>query len=229
MIWLEEIRKLDPYHFFALFAVYSMMGWLIESIYMSFCNHKITNRGFAKGPFCPIYGFGCLGGYLIFAPFKGRYLLVYVCGCIVATTFEYIVGRLMIHFLGELWWDYKEKPFNFQGIICLESTLAWGIYALVVVHLLHGFMLRLVDRIDRRMGILMLLVLYFIVFIDYMAQLSQIFGWPKVLGGQGLKATPDVGRAAVVNGHAPDKTVSEMHVPDKGETEESKSDKVEES
>lgn len=202
MIWLEEIRKLDPYHFFALFAIYSMVGWLIESIYMSFCNHKITNRGFAKGPFCPIYGVGCLGGYLIFAPFRGRYLLIYIMGCIVATTFEYIVGRLMIHFLGELWWDYKEKPFNFQGIICLESTLAWGIYALVVVHLLHGFMIRLVDRIDKRMGILMLIVLYFIVFIDYMTQLSKIFGWPKALGGQGLKATPDVSRAAVVNGHA---------------------------
>ena len=201
MIWIEEIRKLDLYHFFALFAIYSMVGWLIESIYMSFCNHRITNRGFAKGPFCPIYGVGCLGGYLIFAPFRGRYLFVYIMGCIVATTFEYIVGRLMIHFLGELWWDYKEKPFNFQGIICLESTLAWGIYALVVVHLLHGFMIRLVDKIDKRMGILMLIVIYFLVFIDYMVQLSQIFGWPKVLGGQGLKSTPDVHRAAIVNGH----------------------------
>lgn len=201
MIWIEEIQKLDLYHFFALFAIYSMVGWLIESIYMSFCNHRITNRGFAKGPFCPIYGVGCLGGYLIFAPFRGRYLFVYIMGCIVATTFEYIVGRLMIHFLGELWWDYKEKPFNFQGIICLESTLAWGIYALVVVHLLHGFMIKVVDRIDKRMGILMLIVLYFLVFIDYMVQLSQIFGWPKVLGGQGLKATPDVRRAAIVNGH----------------------------
>lgn len=210
MIWLEEIRKLDLYHFFALFAIYSMMGWLIESIYMSFCNHKITNRGFAKGPFCPIYGVGCLGGYLIFAPFRGRYLLIYVMGCIVATTFEYIVGRLMIHFLGELWWDYNEKPFNFQGIICLESTLAWGIYALVVVHLLHGFVLKLVDHIDKRMGILLLIVLYFLVFIDYMAQLSQIFGWPKALGGPGMNKTPNVGRAAVVNGHVLEKeTVSE--------------------
>ena len=223
MPWLEEIRKLDPYHFFALFAIYSMVGWLIESIYMSFCNRKITNRGFAKGPFCPIYGVGCLGAYLLFSPFRGRYLLIYILGCIVATTFEYIVGRLMIHFLGELWWDYKEKPFNFQGIICLESTLAWGIYALVVVHILHGFMLRVVDRIDKRMGILILIVLYFLVFIDYMAQLSHIFGWPKILGGQGLKETPDVGRAAVVNGHSGKKDGTEEVV-----TESKPSEKPEE-
>ena len=75
-IWMEEIHKLDPYHFFSLFAIYSMMGWLIESIYMSICNRKVTNRGFAKGPFCPIYGVGCIGGYLVFAPFKGTYVLV---------------------------------------------------------------------------------------------------------------------------------------------------------
>ncbi|MBQ3906213.1 MAG: putative ABC transporter permease [Lachnospiraceae bacterium] len=199
MIWLEEIRKIDAYHFFALFAFYSMAGWLVESIYMSICNKRITNRGFARGPFCPIYGVGCLGGYLIFAPFKGHYLGIYVCGCIVATTFEFIVGKLMIKFLGELWWDYKDKPFNYQGIICLESTLGWGLYALVVVNFLHDTMYRFVDSLDRRMVMIILVVIYFLVFIDYMVMFGQIFGWPKVLGGKGMKETPDISRANRVN------------------------------
>lgn len=179
--WIVEFYQIDLYHFFAYFALYSMLGWLVESIYMSFCNRKITNRGFGKGPFCPIYGVGAMGAFFLFTPFKGRYLLIYVSGCIVATIFEYIVGRLMIHFLGELWWDYNEKPFNFQGIICLESTLAWGIYALIIVHILHGRIGKLIDQVDKRMGILMLFVLYFLVFIDYMVQLSHIFGWPKIV------------------------------------------------
>lgn len=199
MIWLEEIRKIDAYHFFALFAMYSMMGWLIESIYMSICNRRVTNRGFGRGPFCPIYGFGCIGGYLIFAPFRGKYLWIYIGGCIVATTFEFIVGKLMIKFLGELWWDYNNKPFNYKGIICLESTLAWGIYALVVVHVLHGTMMRLVDSLDKRLVILMLIVIYFLVFVDYVVQFSEIFGWPKALGGKGMKEKPDISRANRVN------------------------------
>ena len=204
MIWWwktlwAEFMTIDVYHFFALFAIYSMIGWLIESIYMSICNKRVTNRGFARGPFCPIYGFGCIGGYLIFAPFRGKYLIVYFGGCIVATTFEFIVGKLMIKSLGELWWDYKDKPFNYQGIICLESTLAWGIYALVVVHLVHGNMMRLIDAIDFRLGVILLTVIYFLVFIDYMVQISQIFGWPKILGGKGLKEKPDVSRANRVN------------------------------
>ena len=55
-MWTKEIFGTDIYHLLAAFAIYSMMGWLLESIYMSFCNKKLTNRGFAKGPFCPIYG-----------------------------------------------------------------------------------------------------------------------------------------------------------------------------
>lgn len=197
-LWAEAM-SIDLYHYIALFAIYSMIGWLIESIYMSICNRRVTNRGFARGPFCPIYGFGCIGGYLIFAPFKGQYLTVYIGGCIVATTFEFIVGILMIKFLGELWWDYKNKPFNYKGIICLESTLAWGIYALVVVHVLHKFMISVVDVFPKKMGILILAVIYFLVFIDYMVQISDIFGWPKILGGQGLKEKPDISRAQRVN------------------------------
>ena len=197
-LWAEAMT-IDFYHYAALFAIYSMMGWLIESIYMSICNRKVTNRGFARGPFCPIYGFGCIGGYLIFAPFRGRYLAVYIGGCIVATTIEFIVGLLMIKFLGELWWDYNNKPLNYKGIICLESTLAWGIYALVVVHILHKSMMTLVDALPKKLGILILAVIYFLVFIDYMVQISDIFGWPKVLGGQGLKEKPDISRAQKVN------------------------------
>ena len=118
----------DLYHLVLWFIVYSFLGWLVESIYMSICNRKITNRGFMKGPFCPIYGFGALLAYFILRPLEGNYFLLYLAGAILATAFEFLVGKLMLRFFGELWWDYKEKPFNYKGILCLESTLAWGLY-----------------------------------------------------------------------------------------------------
>lgn len=190
LTWIKEFYQMDFYHFFAMFAFYSMLGWLVESIYMSFCNRKITNRGFGKGPFCPIYGVGAMGAFFLFTPLKGRYFLIYILGCIIATVFEYIVGRLMKHFLGQIWWDYSEKPFNFQGIICLESTLAWGIYALVIVHIIHTRIMERIDQIDKRMGMLILMVIYFLVFIDYMVQLSRIFKWPKIITfGRKIKKT----------------------------------------
>ena len=57
-MWNYEILGTDIYHLLAAFVLYSILGWALESTYMSFCNHKLTNRGFGKGPFCPIYGFG---------------------------------------------------------------------------------------------------------------------------------------------------------------------------
>ena len=188
--WIQEYYQIDLYHFLVLFAMYSVLGWLVESIYMSLCNRKITNRGFGKGPFCPIYGVGAMGAFFLFTPLQKNYLLTYILGCVTATVFEYIVGRLMLRFLGEVWWDYSEKPFNFQGIICLESTLAWGIYALVIVHILHGRLMSLVDHVDKKMGVLILGVIYFLVFIDYMTQLGKIFHWPKIITiGRKIKNT----------------------------------------
>lgn len=174
-MWTKELFGTDVYHLVAAFVLYSMLGWLIESIYMSFCNRKLTNRGFGRGPFCPIYGFGAVIGYLILAPLKGKYVAVYVLGAILATTFEYLVGIGMIKFLGELWWDYNDKPLNYKGILCLESTIAWGFYALGVVHFVQGFMYHVIDAVDVKIGIICIQVILGLVAIDYIIKLMEVF------------------------------------------------------
>lgn len=174
-MWTKEMFGTDVYHLVAAFVVYSILGWLVESIYMSFCNRKITNRGFGKGPFCPIYGFGAVIGSLVLSPLKGHYVKLYLLGALLATIFEYLVGRGMIRFLGELWWDYNEKPFNYQGIICLESTVAWGFYAIGVVQFLQDTVYHFIDRFSISLGIRLLEVILFAVAVDYVIQLIQVF------------------------------------------------------
>lgn len=174
-MWTKEMFGTDIYHLVAAFLIYCVLGWLVESIYMSFCNKKLTNRGFAKGPFCPIYGFGAVFGYLILVPLKGQYLKLYFAGAAIATVFEFLVGKAMIKFLGELWWDYNDKPFNFQGIICLESTIAWGFYAIGVVQFIQEAIYMLIDMIDRRVGICIICILFVIIVIDYIIQLLKVF------------------------------------------------------
>ena len=174
-MWTKELFGTDVYHLAAAFILYSMLGWLLESMYMSFCNRKLTNRGFAKGPFCPIYGFGAVACYLILNPLKGHYLKLYIIGAALATTFEFIVGKGMIKFLGELWWDYNDKPFNYKGIICLESTIAWGFYAIGVIHFVHAGIYWIIDRVSIRTGIHLVVAALSLVLIDYMIQLIKVF------------------------------------------------------
>ncbi len=97
----------------------------VESVYMSICNRKLTNRGFTHGPICPIYGFGALTVYFLLRPFAGNLVLLYIMGCIVPTLLEYLTAQVMLFIFGEVWW-YNEKPFNYKGILCLESTIAWA-------------------------------------------------------------------------------------------------------
>lgn len=174
-MWTRELFGSDVYHLIAAFIIYSVLGWFVESVYMSFCNHRLTNRGFAKGPFCPIYGFGAVIGYLVLNPLSGHYVTLYLTGAFLATTFEYLVGIMMQKLLGEVWWDYTEKPMNYKGIICLESTIAWGFYAVIITMFLHKRVLHLIDAMDMAYGRILCIVILAIVTVDYLIRLYLLF------------------------------------------------------
>lgn len=175
IMWTRELFGSDVYHLIAAFIIYSVLGWFVESVYMSFCNHRLTNRGFAKGPFCPIYGFGAVIGYLVLNPLSGHYVTLYLTGAFLATTFEYLVGIMMQKLLGEVWWDYTEKPMNYKGIICLESTIAWGFYAIIITMFLHERVLHLIDAMDMVYGRILCIVILAIVTVDYLIRLYLLF------------------------------------------------------
>lgn len=154
-MWSRQFLGVDSYHLIQWFLTYSILGWMVESAYMSFCNRRWTNRGFVKGPFCPIYGFGALGVYFLLRPFDGHYIILYITGALTATLFEFLVAKVMQHLFGEVWWDYEDKPFNYQGVVCLESTLAWGLYTILLFGFLHRLVERFVDAYPYRFGVFM--------------------------------------------------------------------------
>ncbi|MCI6631244.1 MAG: putative ABC transporter permease [Lachnospiraceae bacterium] len=172
-MWTKELFGTDVYHLVSAFIIYSVLGWFVESIYMSFCNRRITNRGFAKGPFCPIYGFGGVVGYLILHPLAGSYVKLYFAGAILATVFEFLVGKLMVKLFGELWWDYNDKPCNYKGIICLESTIAWGFYAVIIICFLNGKVMHFIDVYSYEMGVRACKIVIVLGTIDFTYQLLQ--------------------------------------------------------
>ena len=120
-----------------------------------------------KSPFCPIYGVGALAGYFLLKGFAGNLFLLYFAGALSATAFEYLVGRLMLKLFGEVWWDYHEKPFNYQGLICLESTIAWGFYAVIIIGFLHGIVMKYASWYTYGMGLMILRAVLLIVLIDF--------------------------------------------------------------
>ena len=51
---------------------------------------------------------------------------------------ELFTANVMIRLFGAFWWDYSRKPFNYRGIICLESSLAWGFLGLFFFYFLDA-------------------------------------------------------------------------------------------
>jgi len=70
-------------------------------------------------------------------PFQGNMVLVYLAGCVGATVLEYITGVIMEALFQVRYWDYSDKKFNFQGHICLTSTLTWGFFTIAMTGVVH--------------------------------------------------------------------------------------------
>ena len=122
---------------FFLFYFYCFFGWCFESAYVSIKSRKLTNRGFMRGPFLPLYGSGAIMMLVVSMPFQDNIFLVYVAGCIGATVLEYVTGVTMEALFKVRYWDYSQNKFNFQGHICLGTSLAWGGLTILMTEVIH--------------------------------------------------------------------------------------------
>lgn len=129
------------------------------------------------GPFCPIYGFGAVAGYLILHPLADNLVVLYFVGAFLATAFEFLVAKLMLKLFGEVWWDYNEKPYNYKGIVCLESTIAWGFYAVIIITFLFDKIMSFVDRYPVAWGIKTIILIMVMVALDFGYHFAMALGF----------------------------------------------------
>lgn len=119
------------------FYIYCFLGWCIESTYVSLHKKKFVNRGFMRGPFLPLYGSGAVLMLYVTIPVRGNLLLTFLVGGIAASILEYITGVCMESLFKVRYWDYSSKPLNFQGHICLGTSIAWGLLTIALVDFIH--------------------------------------------------------------------------------------------
>lgn len=173
MWWNKVVFGWSAYHVVLWFLTYSILGWVVESIYMSICNKKLTNRGFARGPICPIYGVGALTVFFVLRPYSSNPICLFFMGMFLATTLEFFTALLMQKVFGEIWWDYNEKPFNYKGILCLESSIAWGFYTLGLFLFLHRIVVSIVDAVPAFAGKIGGSIILVVFTIDFMTALYR--------------------------------------------------------
>lgn len=126
------------------FYFYCFFGWCFESTYVSIKTRRLTNRGFMRGPFLPLYGSGAIMMLVVSMPFRDNLVLTYLAGCVGTTILEYVTGVVMEALFKVRYWDYSNQKFQFQGRICLKSTLAWGGLTILMTSVVHAYVERVV-------------------------------------------------------------------------------------
>jgi uncharacterized membrane protein len=130
--------------FILFFALYSFIGWVLETIFASLSQRKFINRGFLIGPFTPIYGFGAIIIILFtdwdFISTQNTFIILVsnlISSTLLVTALELITGYILGKIFHSKWWDYSDNYLNLSGYICLKYSMLWGLLAFLLIEIVH--------------------------------------------------------------------------------------------
>lgn len=132
---------------FFRFFIYSFIGWIIETIYVSIKQQKVANRGFLIGPYCPIYGLSAILMTALLNNYKKDIFILFIVGLFIASLLEYITSLILEKLFKVRWWDYSNHLLNIDGRVCLYNSLLFGILCIFLVQFLDPTITNFINNI----------------------------------------------------------------------------------
>lgn len=166
--------------YFLLFMIYSFFGWVMEMIVCSIYDKKVVNRGFLIGPYCPIYGCGCILIISLLFKYRSDPITLVIMAILICVLLEYFTSYIMEKLFKARWWDYSNKRFNINGRICLETLVAFGALALLLTYIINPFFVGIIDGFSNVLLIVLAMILLVIFIVDMIISLKVISGFKKV-------------------------------------------------
>ncbi|HEX3023442.1 MAG TPA: putative ABC transporter permease [Lachnospiraceae bacterium] len=151
-MWDNRILGFEIYYIFSTFLLYSILGWIYESCFVSIRTRTLTNRGFLNGPIIPIYGAGAMLVCVILNPLSNNIPLIFLGGMLLATLLEFVTSYIMEKLFHAKWWDYSQHKFNIQGRICLMVSLFWGFLSVIMITVLRPVSDFIINEFPRKYG-----------------------------------------------------------------------------
>jgi uncharacterized membrane protein len=146
-----HISGIPLWRIFAYFIIYSIAGFVIETIFGTVTKGLVESRqSFLYGPFCSIYGLGACVMIVSLQKLKKSYNRLFLGGFLVGSLTEYLVSYLGEMLLHVKWWDYSNLPFNINGRICVAFSVFWGILAMYLLGSLNPKIDKLIDFIKTK-------------------------------------------------------------------------------
>jgi len=135
---------------FIYFLIYSFIGWLAETIYMSIYHGHIVKRGFLIGPLCVVYGIGSISVIYVLNRVKSHPFLLFIGATIITSVVEFFAGVFLSLVSQKRLWDYSGNLFNLYGYICLRNSIMWGIISMFLIYIIHPNLIKFLCTIPVR-------------------------------------------------------------------------------
>lgn len=160
---------------FLLFITYSFIGWCMEVGCKLVELKKFINRGFLIGPYCPIYGWGCILIILLLNKYTDDPLVLFVMAIVICSILEYFTSYFMEKLFKARWWDYSRRKFNINGRICLETMIPFGLLGCLIMYFVNPFFVSVYSKIPSNILIIISSVLFTIFLIDNIISYTIMF------------------------------------------------------
>lgn len=148
---LLKLQDLTMYFF-----ICSFIGWLLEVAYAFSVYGTFVDRGFLRGPICPIYGYGAVIMVLITDWIKKKKitnsLIIFVIVAVIATVLEYIASYFLELVFNLRWWDYTGYFLNINGRVCLIFSIFFGIAGVIFIKNIYPIMQKTFDKIRKKLS-----------------------------------------------------------------------------
>lgn len=160
---------------FLLFITYSFIGWCMEVGCKLVELKKFINRGFLIGPYCPIYGWGCILIIILLNKYTNDPLALFIMAIVICSILEYFTSYFMEKLFKARWWDYSRRKFNINGRICLETMIPFGLLGCLIMYFVNPFFVSIYSKIPSNILIIISSVLFTIFLTDNIISYTIMF------------------------------------------------------
>ena len=157
---------------FAYFIIYSVLGYVIETIFGIITKGTWESRqSFLYGPFCGIYGLGAVIMIIFLQYFNKTNNSLFWGGFLIGSVTEYVISFLGEKIFNVIWWDYSNMPLNINGRVCVFFSLFWGFLAIYLMSYINPKIDKLIEWFKKKISIKKLKIITAVVtiflFLDF--------------------------------------------------------------
>lgn len=146
----------------------------MEILFTLYKDKTLVNRGFLMGPYCPIYGSGCILIILLLKRYISDFIVLFIMAMVICSILEYLTSYIMEKLFKARWWDYSDRKFNINGRICLEMMVPFGLLGCLLMYVINPFISGILSNVPKNILNPIAIVLFILFVIDNIASYSII-------------------------------------------------------